>query len=905
LRRRNNKKLKHILDKLEGDKKLLEFCLCECFDELSTKLHTIIKELYGSKLVETSFNFFSPESGGYIHFRDGKKYDETTLLDPDLLHQWGSNHNNNKEKSSNEIYCYQLTESFKQYFSPIPDISFAAHGSRSSSSLFPCCRTRKSNPLQVVRWPLIDSTKGEVVGIVFILLKPFAEPFIPALEKINPNIIKSYQRIMNEITNHQKFLLLNDLGSLFTKDLGELSRRIINKLTRTLHAESGVVFLVNKNSDELYTEAFGDKLLDEEFRLELCHSGFLFLYSQPSVQSLLIDKDTQIAADLNKLKEFAKIELNIEHLLVVPGYNEEGDEPIALFCLMNKKGSNTGFTTLDEELMSMVVKNCRHIVCNAIDWKNQLIIQRQNECLLDVSKTLFSHLDDVSVLLHNIMEEARKLTKAERCSLFLVDHEAGELIAKVFDGIESEGTEMRISINQGIAGHVATTGETLNIKDAYSHPLFYRTVDHITGFKTKHILCFPIRSISEQVIGVAQLCNKINGTCFTKFDEERTTGFAIFVGLSLVQSLLYKKAMDAQQRSKLANELMLYHMRVSAEDIEKYVNSPFPTKVEIDEKMDSFSFMPRISLAEHDTIKVVIAMFTDLDLVSRWKIKEHTLVRFVLTVRRGYRDVPYHNWTHAWTVAHFSYLLLKNTNAAKYLSDLEKFVLIVACLCHDIDHRGTNNSFQISSQSVLASLYSSAGSVLEHHHFAQAMCIIQTDFCNVFESLSRTDYSRALDLMKHMILATDLANHFKIDKQIEELAGTGVDKDNQVHRELLLSLCMTTSDLSDQTKPWESAIEVSDLLYAEFFAQGDQEKSLGYTPIQMMDREKASIPNLQSEFLSNIALPVYTKLANLFPETTCILSNINENREQWNLLKSQPQNNNHIQFHKKDNQTNS
>jgi len=39
-------------------------------------------------------------------------------------------------------------------------------------------------------------------------------------------------------------------------------------------------------------------------------------------------------------------------------------------------------------------------------------------------------------------------------------------------------------------------------------------------------------------------------------------------------------------------------------------------------------------------------------------------------------------------------------------------------------------------QSVMASLYSSAGSVLERHHFAQAMCIIQTEYCNVFESLS-------------------------------------------------------------------------------------------------------------------------------------------------------------------------
>ena len=41
---------------------------------------------------------------------------------------------------------------------------------------------------------------------------------------------------------------------------------------------------------------------------------------------------------------------------------------------------------------------------------------------------------------------------------------------------------------------------------------------------------------------------------------------------------------------------------------------------------------------------------------------------------------------------------------------------------------------------------------------------------------------------------------------------------------------MTTSDLSDQTKPWESAVKVSDLLYQEFFSQGEMvSNSLSYT----------------------------------------------------------------------------
>lgn len=59
---------------------------------------------------------------------------------------------------------------------------------------------------------------------------------------------------------------------------------------------------------------------------------------------------------------------------------------------------------------------------------------------------------------------------------------------------------MRIPIGQGIAGHVATSGKLLNIRDAYNHSLFYRGIDELTGFRTRNILCFPIRD-EKGIIG--------------------------------------------------------------------------------------------------------------------------------------------------------------------------------------------------------------------------------------------------------------------------------------------------------------------------------------------------------------------------------------------------------------------
>lgn len=90
-------------------------------------------------------------------------------------------------------------------------------------------------------------------------------------------------------------------------------------------------------------------------------------------------------------------------------------------------------------------------------------------------------------------------------------------------------------------------------------------------------------------------------------------------------------------------------------------------------------------------------MFDELDLIKHWHISRKTLARFILMVRRGYRDPAYHNWMHAFSVCHFIYVCGMNLPlAGDNLTHMEFFALFVASLCHDIDHRGTNNSFQVS-----------------------------------------------------------------------------------------------------------------------------------------------------------------------------------------------------------------
>lgn len=112
----------------------------------------------------------------------------------------------------------------------------------------------------------------------------------------------------------------------------------------------------------------------------------------------------------------------------------------------------------------------------------------------------------------------REFLGAEKASLWLIDEERGELWSKVFSG---EQQTARVPMGVGIVGRVFETGQPLLVPDAYAEPLFNRSVDEETGFRTRNILAVPLRDSRERVFGVAQLLNKADGETFGAEDEKR------------------------------------------------------------------------------------------------------------------------------------------------------------------------------------------------------------------------------------------------------------------------------------------------------------------------------------------------------------------------------------------------
>jgi adenylate cyclase len=168
------------------------------------------------------------------------------------------------------------------------------------------------------------------------------------------------------------------------------------------------------------------------------------------------------------------------------------------------------------------------------------------ELLLSVSNRLAAH-QTLDEQLETLVEMVTSVLGAERGSLFLNDPQSGELYSRVAQG--DIHREIRLLNHVGVAGHTYTSGEGMIIHDAYANEHFNRSVDEQTGFVTKTILCAPVRTVNGEVIGVAQVLNKLKGR-FTKDDlallEAMTTQAAV-----ALQGALYVEKMEASREKEL------------------------------------------------------------------------------------------------------------------------------------------------------------------------------------------------------------------------------------------------------------------------------------------------------------------------------------------------------------------
>ncbi len=176
--------------------------------------------------------------------------------------------------------------------------------------------------------------------------------------------------------------------------------------------------------------------------------------------------------------------------------------------------------------------------------------------LIEVSHIINSTLD-LPELLDRIMEMAKRVMSAEASSLMLIN-ENGDLTYAVATGIVGDKVKERgyLKMGEGIAGWVASHEQPLNIQDAYSDTRFDPSWDKQTGFRTRSVLCVPLRS-RNNTIGVASVYNKIADGESCPFDDDDIALFSTYCDQSAIAIENARLHQAALERERLERDLAL------------------------------------------------------------------------------------------------------------------------------------------------------------------------------------------------------------------------------------------------------------------------------------------------------------------------------------------------------------
>ncbi|KAM4525164.1 cone cGMP-specific 3',5'-cyclic phosphodiesterase subunit alpha' [Odontesthes bonariensis] len=469
----------------------------------------------------------------------------------------------------------------------------------------------------------------------------------------------------------------------------------------------------------------------------------------------------------------------------------------------------------------------------------------------------------------------------------------------------------------GLPTYVAENGFICNMMNVAADDYFTFQKEPVdeTGFVIKNVLSLPIVNKKEEIVGIATFFNRKDGKPFDEHDEQITEALTQFLGWSVLNCDTYDRLNRMEWRKDIAQEMLMYQTKCTTDEMQSILNTKekfdaepedcdqkqmykllrtnCPTADNVDgENLYSFAFSD-FPVSEFGLIKAGIRMFFELGVIEKFKVPAETLTRWMYTVRKGYRAITYHNWRHGFNVGHTMFCLLQTGKLRKYYSDLDAFAMVAAAFCHDIDHRGTNNLYQTKQASPLGRLHGS--SIMERHHLEYSKTLMEEETLNIFCNLQKRQFETVQHLFDVCIIATDLALYFKkrtmfqnivnaTEPMPEEKEAIAYISNNPVRKEIIMAMMMTGCDLSAITKPWEVQSKVALMVAAEFWEQGDLERTvLDQQPIPMMDRNCAEqLPKMQCGFIDFVCSFVYKEFSRFHKEITPMFDGLNYNRSQWN-----------------------
>jgi len=303
-------------------------------------------------------------------------------------------------------------------------------------------------------------------------------------------------------------------------------------------------------------------------------------------------------------------------------------------------------------------------------------------------------------------------------------------------------------------------------------------------------------------------------------------------------------------------------------------------------EMNSWSF-DSLKYSEAELVAMMVHCFEAFDIPNLFLIPLPKLTAFVAQALSKYNKTPFHNAKHASHVFQNCVRMVAVVPTMdQSLSLIDVFALLIAAICHDIDHVGTNNTFHINAWSELSLRYNDI-SIMEQHHCAVCFKILTAPETDILSCLSYRSRSIVRKLICACILSTDMNNHSKNLRMLQSHAQIPFDKQDLDDRMLLLGTILHTADLCNPALPLVQAKQWEKRISQEFRFQAAQERKFGLPVAPFMERQdqQSRIAN-QVHFIQTFAVPLWRTAVQIFPQWTPRMLQLRKNSDYFRRLKN-------------------
>ncbi len=352
----------------------------------------------------------------------------------------------------------------------------------------------------------------------------------------------------------ERFTAVLDIGTQISaaRDVDDLLRLVMDRLTALLGAEASTLFMVDESTGELWSRVLSGSTL-KEIRIPV-NAGIAGNVVNSGKTLLLADAyaDIRFNPEIDRQSGF-----RTRSMIAAPLRHVSG-RILGVVEVLHRKVN--AFSHEDRALVEGVASQIAAVLDNVLLVEQ---LRSKNEKLTQASDQLAGAVRDLDVLyeveralaqaeaqedlLERILSKAIAVVEAGAGSILLMEEEKDALYFRSARGERSDSLQaMSLKAGQGIAGHVAETGEAVRVLDAADSPYYDKTIAKKLGVTIGALLCVPVIG-DGKIIGALELLNKKGG--FDHGDERLVTLLAGQAGRAIT---LRRSRDEGERKGRMA-----------------------------------------------------------------------------------------------------------------------------------------------------------------------------------------------------------------------------------------------------------------------------------------------------------------------------------------------------------------